>query len=138
MGDREGRDRFDRTRGVMKRILVLFGVLLPLVGASANAGGKAGVRADVFINLSQEGKEIYVAGITDALDEAGMLDCPSGTSYHQVITLTEAYIYKNPKQAASMWAAVAVMQALRDSNCGRVGKAPVSTPSSPPPSRRQF
>jgi hypothetical protein len=109
-----------------------------LIAGSANAGGKAGVRADVFINLTREAQEIYVAGITDALDEAGMLDCPSGTSYSQVITLTEAYIYKNRKQAASMWAATAVMHALRESSCARVGKAPGSAPSSPQPSRRPF
>lgn len=107
-----------------------------LIAGLAYAGGKAGVRADIFISLSHEAKEIYVAGITDALDEAGMLDCPPGTSYNQIITLTDAHIYKNRKQAASMWAAAAVMQALKESNCARVGKAPGSAPTSPQPSRR--
>lgn len=109
-----------------------------LMAGSADAAGKAGVRADVFIGLDREAKEIYVAGITDALDEAGMLDCPPGTSYSQVITLAEAYIYKNRKQAASMWAATAVMQALRESSCARVGRAPSAAPPSPQPSRRPF
>jgi hypothetical protein len=109
-----------------------------LLAGSANASGKAGVRADIFISLTREAKEIYVAGITDALDEAGMLDCPPGTSYRQVITLAEAYIYKNRKLADSMWAATAVMQALKESNRSRVGNAPGSAPSSAQPSRRPF
>ena len=44
----------------------------------------------MFLSLTATGQEIYVAGITDALDAAGMLKCPPGTSYDQVITLTSA------------------------------------------------
>jgi hypothetical protein len=124
-------------RGQCRFGWLVVGVAVLMVG-SATASGKAGVRADVFVGLDRETKEIYVAGITDALDEARMLDCPPGTSYRQVITLAEAYIYKNRKQAASMWAATAVMQALRDSSCARVGKAPSPPPPSPPPPRRQY
>lgn len=116
---------------IRRALLVL--ALPAIMTGSANAADKAGVRADVFVGLSREAKEIYVAGITDALDEAGMLDCPPGTSYSQVITLAEAYIYKNRKRADSMWAATAVMQALRESSCAGVGRTP-----SPPPSRRPF
>jgi hypothetical protein len=119
----------------MRVLTCLVAVFVLASSAIAHAGGKAGVRADVFIGLVQEAKEIYVAGITDALDEAGMLDCPPGTSYSQVITLADAYIYKNRKQAASTWAATAVMHALKESGCGRVGKA---SPSNPQPSRRPF
>ena len=127
-------------RAALKVVCALFFCvwLLAMTADSVDAGGKAGVRADVFVGLTQQAKEIYVAGITDALDEAGMLDCPPGTSYTQVITLADAYIYKNRKQASSMWAATAVMQALRESNCARVGKSATSAPPSTPPSRRSF
>lgn len=103
----------------MATVCAVVAVLVPGL-----AGGKAGVRADVFLALNRESKEIYVAGITDALDEAGMLDCPPGTSYSQIITLAEAYIYKNRQKASTMWAATAVMDALKESRCARVGKRP--------------
>lgn len=127
-------------RALLEMVSALFVCmgLLAMTADMVDAGGKAGVRADVFVGLDRESKEIYVAGITDALDEAGMLDCPPGTSYTQVITLADAYIYKNRKQASSMWAATAVMQALRDSNCARVGKSATSAPPSSPPSRRPY
>jgi hypothetical protein len=67
---------------VIRRALLVLALPAIMTG-SANAADKAGVRADVFVGLSREAKEIYVAGITDALDEAGMLDCPPGTSYSQ-------------------------------------------------------
>jgi hypothetical protein len=119
--------------GALLVLTVVWALPALLMAVSANAADKAGVRADVFIGLDREAKQIYIAGITDALDEAGMLDCPPGTSYSQVITLAEAYIYKNRRQAASMWAATAVMQALRDSSCAKVGRAPT-----PQPPRRPF
>jgi len=71
----------------------VFLVAVPLVVlliAAPVAAGKAGLTARMFLSLTATGQEIYVAGITDALDAAGMLKCPPGTSYDQVITLTSA------------------------------------------------
>jgi hypothetical protein len=50
---------------------------------------------------------------------AGLLECPAGTTYSQIITLAEAYIYKNREKAGEMWAAIAVMDALKESRCGK-------------------
>jgi hypothetical protein len=77
-----------KTRALLV-LTVVWALPALLMAVSANAADKAGVRADVFIGLDRKAKEIYVAGITDALDEAGMLDCPLGTSYSQVITLAD-------------------------------------------------
>src|SRR5262249_61900612 len=60
----------------------------------AATAGKSGITARTFLSLTRTAQELYVAGITDALDEAGLLRCPDGTSYAQVITLAEASIYR--------------------------------------------
>jgi hypothetical protein len=89
---------------------------------------KAGITASRFPDLTSAAQELYIAGITDALDEADLLHCPAGTSYRQVISLTEAYVYKIRERAGEIYAAKAVMQALKDSGCS--GK-PARTPARP-------
>jgi hypothetical protein len=95
--------------------MLLFGVLF--IGPSHATAQKAGITASRFLDLTATAQEIYIAGITDALDEANLLHCPAGTSYRQVISLTEAYIYKNRERADDIWAAKAVIQALKESGC---------------------
>ena len=101
-------------------LLLLAVALLSLLSdrTLAATAGKSGVTASTFLSLTATAKELYVAGITDALDEAGLLRCPEGTSYAQVITLAEAAIYKARERADKTWAAAAVMQALKESGCG--------------------
>jgi hypothetical protein len=90
-------------------------VVLALAGAAQ--AQKVGVVASTFLGLSTAAQELYIAGITDALDAAGMLSCPAGTSYRQIISLAEAYIYRNREKADSMWAASAVIEGLKQSGC---------------------
>src|SRR5207247_988115 len=96
--------------------LVCIGALASDTSIAATTG-KSGITARTFLSLTRTGQELYVAGITDALDEAGLLRCPDGTSYAQVITLAEASIYRTRDRADSTWAAAAVMAALKEAGC---------------------
>lgn len=59
--------------------LVLVGTTI-LIGSSHAASQKAGITASRFLDLTSSVQEIYIAGITDALDEADLLHCPAGVS----------------------------------------------------------